>query len=148
MDALNAFLRVQRRSKFQEALFGSWLLYSQHSLAPSLTERTVYVFAALESLLLRDNSEPILASVPDRMAYISADDKAARRAIVGRFKEAYKHRSSIVHHGRAHLDESVKKTLQEFLVDVWIFYRALFRQHDQFATRDDFFRAIDDMKYS
>jgi hypothetical protein len=147
LEDINALLRVDKRSEFQEKLLASWLLYSRHSLAPSLTERTVYVFAALESLLLKNSSEPIQSGVGDRLAFLSSNDGAARRAIVDRFKAAYDHRSKIVHHGRARLDQDVREVMKAFLFDVWVFYRALFRQRDQYATRDDMFLAIDRMKY-
>jgi hypothetical protein len=145
ITALIALVFKQKRSRFEDAVFNSFMLYSRSMLARTVGDKLMYVCSALESLLLRDENEPIQQNVADRLAYTIKSDKHERMKVVKNFKAVYGLRSKFVHHAEDVDDHTL---LIEFLQNVWAFYLCVIHRHLAMKSKDDFLRMLDELKYA
>ena len=118
-DNVSELLRLESRSKFQETILNALLLYSRSTREKDLAGRLVYMLVALESVLLKNDSEPVGQNVGERMAFVRAKTVEKRRAVIRNLKDAYTLRSKFIHHGHT-IDEL--ETVRSFMLDVWIFF--------------------------
>ncbi len=146
-SGMGNFIRLffePRPSPFERNVVNSLMVYSRSMLAGTLSEKLVFVFSSLESLLLRDQNENIQQNVAERIAFVVGKDVKERREIIKNYKDTYSLRSSFVHHGR-----SVEETenLVTFFRNVFqFFFRLVLVQVTKYKTRDEFLRALEDMK--
>jgi len=116
-------LKSGTTTKFEEDAFRSMLLYSRATTYRNISEKLIHIFAALESLLLRDDREPITAAAADRLAFAVGHDGPSRMGVAKNMREAYSMRSKYVHHGaEPSADSSDLAILEQFLVNVSQFY--------------------------
>ena len=87
------------RTDLEEALLTGMVTFGRAALTPDLRERMIWYCAGLESILLRDTSEPILHNLRDRLAMFGYDTVDERTAASKDVKKAYSLRSRFVHHG-------------------------------------------------
>lgn len=148
LDTLSDLLNKDKRSEFQEELLAALQLYSRSSLAKDIADRLVYTLVALESLFLKNSSEPIMDNISERMAFLAGSTVDERRAIISNVKKAYALRSSFVHHGqRIGVDDLA--TLQEFMLMAWRCLQALIQfAGDDNATKAQFLNLLEDRKLS
>ena len=78
--------------------------FGRAALTADLREKMIWYCAGLESILLRDSSEPILQNLSERLAMFAYDTVQERTVALKDVKEAYALRSRFVHHG-AEIDE-------------------------------------------
>lgn len=91
-------LRKAQRSPFEEASLRSMLLYSRATQYRNVSEKLIHIFSAVESMLLRNESEPISASVADRLAFAIGVGVDHRQAVARNLRDVYAMRSRFVHH--------------------------------------------------
>ena len=140
------FFEPKKKSSFEDDVANSVMIYSRSMLATNPSDKLMFVFSALESLLLRDTSESIQQNVGERIAFVVGQDANRRREIIKNYKDAYKIRSNYVHHGRT-VDET--ETLAKFFANIFQFYLSLVCTHVvKYKTRDEFLRALEDLKLS
>jgi hypothetical protein len=144
LDRLSDLLK-QDKTSFQEKLRDSLLLYSRGFLEKDLANKLVYILVALESLLLRDENEPIQNNIGERIAFIVGKTVDQRRSIIRNVKNTYSARSLFIHHGHSISDVD---TLEKFMRNVWEFFLQLIRDMDRYATKEDLIDAIEDRKLS
>ena len=140
---VSELLALERRSNFQEALLDAILLYSRSTREKDLAGRLVYLFSAIESILLRNNTETIQQNVGERMAFIVANTMEKRRAVIRNLKAVYGLRSRFVHHGHT-IDEL--DTLRTFMLDAWVLFLELAKSSHRFETKDQFIDHLEAMK--
>jgi hypothetical protein len=70
-------------------------------------ERLVWYCAGLESILLKDRSEPILVNLAERLAMFAYETVNERMAAISDVRAAYSLRSEFVHHGVDVADEEI-----------------------------------------
>lgn len=107
------------------------------------SDKLVYILVALESFLL--GNESIQNTISDGMAYFISSNKQERISIVENLKKAYGLRSKFIHHGETIED---LETLKEFMLNVWMFFSLVIQNANRFDNRKQFFKAIEDEKYS
>jgi hypothetical protein len=135
-----------QRSDLERAVMDSVRLYTVGCTKFELSDRLLYTFAALESLLLRDSREPLAQNIGDRLAFTVEKTAERRRQIVALVRNVYDTRSRFVHHGDRIEDT---QTVEKFLRIVWQFFvvylpRALVRLQTKQALIDE----IEQEKYS
>lgn len=119
-------------SDFQEKLIASLLIYNRGNVTRNAVEKLVYVLVALETMLLRDQREPIQANVGERLAFIVGKDAAERQKVAALTKSCYNTRSRFIHHGQSL--ESLSQ-IEDFLRYSWVFFTRLIRKHLQYASK-------------
>lgn len=130
------------RTPLEEAVLQAILLYSKSALSSGLAEKLLYIFAALESLLLRSSTEPITHKVGERLAFLAGQDSENRLRIARIVADAYAVRSAFVHHGdRKNWDAN------EFLEAAWHGMNQLVTQATKFHTKEELLEAMERHKY-
>jgi hypothetical protein len=142
-DNVNRLLALKTRTRFQDALLDALLLYSRSTREKDLAGKLVYMLAAIESMLLRNDTEPIQQNVGERMAFIIANTGEARRAVIRNLKSAYALRSKFVHHGHT-IDEL--ETVRTFMVNTWTLFTSLAKNSSSFDTREQLIDYLEEMK--
>jgi hypothetical protein len=143
LEQLNRLATEGAKTGYQEALLDALLLYSRSSIVSDPADKIVYLFAALESLLLRNDNEPITKNLGERMAFMIGKDVASRKAIVANTSDTYQLRSAFVHHGNSVGD---LETLRVLMLNAWTcFYNALSWQ-DRIQDKDQLITALEDRK--
>lgn len=143
LEILSNLLVQERRTEFQEKLLDSLLLYSKSSLAKTPADKLVYILVALESILLKNESELIQQNIGERMAFFIGRNVSERKSIIRNLKKAYTLRSSFVHHG--HTIEDLE-TLKEFMLNTWRFFSHLIQNANRFNTGEQLIDAIEERK--
>lgn len=122
------------------------LTYSRGMTYPDISDRLVYSLSALESLLLKDTSEPIQQNLAERMAFISYQNVDDRMKAVSNIKKIYAARSQYIHHQR--MTSALEDDLEAFFVTAWATLKAVLANVHRYSKSSDFIAAIDRLKFS
>lgn len=144
MDLLSEIVSMPNRSEFQESILSSIRLYSRAAFTDDPLDKLVYVLSALESLLLNGESEPIQSSLSERMAFLLFTNGEQRRNLITTVKSVYRMRSRYLHHGK---NSAELEILETFLKHVNVFFITVVKVAHRHASKTDFVRAIDDIKF-
>ena len=144
-DQVNRLLASKDRTKFQETLLDALLLYSRSTREKDLTGKLVYTLVAMESVLLRNDTEPIQQNVGERMAFINANTVEKRQEIIRNLKAAYALRSKFIHHGHT-IEE--RETVWRFMISAWALFTTLAEASQRFETKEEFIEHLEAMKLS
>lgn len=143
---LRQLVRIGRRSDFSLAALEAIRLYSRSTLSRTPSDKLVYIFSSLESILLKDSGEPLQASIGDRLAFVLGKSLHERKRINSLVRTAYGWRSRFVHHGQTTIDDL--KTLQAFMKYTWEFFLRLSKHVPHYQSKIEFIDAIDSRKYA
>lgn len=130
-------------SKFESLLLNTAALYSKSAFTSEPLDKLVYMLSALESTLLKNESEPIQQNLAERLAIFTSQELKERKEIIKCVKAAYGFRSRYLHHGHSSGD---LEQLRDFFVRVWVFYVNLISNYKVFTNKDEFINALDDHK--
>ena len=133
------------RTEFEEALLMGMVTFGRAALTPDLREKMIWYCAALESVLIRDSSEPILQNLSERLAMFAYDTVQERTVALKDVKEAYSLRSQFVHHG-AEIDEG--EVVNRFAHHGLEVFRRIAKNVHRFSRKVEFVEHIDRMKLS
>jgi hypothetical protein len=137
------------RTKFEEVVFQTLMIYSRSTLTTNASDKLMYVFSALETLLSKGSGENLQQNVSDRMAFITTKIGKERKDIVSNYKAAYKLRSEYVHGG---ITVSKMEILNTFYYTTFRFFLEVVFNNLHHKTKEEFLVAIDvaidSMKYS
>jgi hypothetical protein len=136
-----SLLELDAPSEFQSTIISALMLYSRAGLEQRVESKLLYVLSALESLLLMSNNEPISANLARRFGYFVGDSLQRRRAIRDRIRKVYDSRSQFVHHGQK---IEALLLIDQFLEDVWWFFRLVVREADRYKDKTAFLSALED----
>jgi hypothetical protein len=144
---LSDLLAQEKRTEFQEALLDSLRLYSKCPLMKDPADKLIAILVALESMLLKDGSEPIQQNLAERIAFLFEASAGERREMKAKIIRAYGLRSSFIHHGRGITTDEMD-ALREFMMVAWTSFYALIRFSQTFATKAEMFDMIEERKMS
>lgn len=146
LPVLNEMLTNEKLSDLQDKVLNSLFIYSRSSLRHDLSDKILYILVALESLLLKNDNEPIQQNVGERIAFVMAQSVQERLNIVKTFKYIYSYRSSFVHHGNT--DSYNPEMISEFLLTSWLFMLKAIEFTKLYESKDDFITYIETLKFS
>jgi hypothetical protein len=148
-DHVNKLLASKNRTTFQETLLDALLLYSRSTREKDLEGKLVYTLVAMESMLLRNDTEPIQQNVGERMAFINTINTNAgvvkRQQIIRNLKAAYALRSKFVHHGNTIEDREI---VRQFMINAWALFTTLATASQRFETKEELIDHLEAMKLS
>jgi hypothetical protein len=136
-------LALSQKSEFRKVLYDALLIYSRNSTTNDSADKLLFVLVALESLLVKDSSEPIQGNLAERMAFLAGASLDDRKLIVSIVKKTYGMRSKFVHHGRTLEDRA---TLEKFLEIAWNTFAVLINNRDVFTSRLDLINKLDERR--
>ncbi len=143
LELASDLLRLHDRNDFQEHLLNALLMYSRAALQDELSEKLLYMLVALESLLLRDETESIQQNLGERIAFTIGGDIDERKRIIKSTKDAYHLRSQFMHHG-ADVDDL--KVMEEFMLYTHVFFQKVLRAIKLFSTKVQFLDTLENRK--
>jgi hypothetical protein len=138
-------LAKSQETEFRKNLLDSMLIYSRNSATIDPADKLVFVLVALESMLLKDPSEPIQGNLGERMALLIGISLDEKKRIVAVVKEVYGMRSKFIHHGQGLEDLQL---LDEFLNFAWLSLAKMLELRNTFKSRMDLLNKLDEMKLS
>lgn len=145
LDTISALLASDSPTEFEKSTLNAVFLYSKSAFTADPVEKVVYMLSSLESILLKNENEPIQQNLAERIAVFTAQELSKRKAIIKMIKSIYGVRSRYLHHGHT---SSELKLISEFMMQVWVFYIQLLANVMRFSTQEEFVNAIDDHKLS
>jgi hypothetical protein len=145
LDIAAALVFKVNRTEFEDTVVNALRLYARSSLEAEMSDRVIYILAALESLLLKDGGESIQQNLAERLAFYVADTAECRMKIAATLRAIYAGRSGFLHHGRELRD---KQHLVDFLRYAWFCHLKVLRSAGQFATQREFVESIELIKFS
>ncbi len=119
-------------SSFDEDLLKAMTIYSRVSLSSDIANKLIYLFVALESILLNGTREIISSNISERTAFIIGRSVDERIAIKNTIKQAYDLRSKFFHHG-AKIDQLT--TIETFMHHVFDVFLEVLRNRSKFQNR-------------
>lgn len=145
LSELRDILAQTSRTDFQEALVMGMVTFGRAALTPDLGEKMIWYCAGLESILLRDSSEPILHNLSERLAMFAYDTVQERKDALKDVKNAYSLRSRFVHHG-AEIDD--REVVNRFAYHGYQVLCRIAKNVHHFSCKVEFVEHIDRMKLS
>lgn len=142
LDALSEIYR-NPQTALQRRIIDSVLLFSRVSIAHELADKLVLLFSSLESLFLRNATEPVQQSLADRLALMVGKDLAEKKEVVATTKSAYSLRSRFVHHAQEIADLEL---VERFMLFAWRGISGMVAKRNQFASLDELLDKIDERK--
>ena len=133
-----------KKTDFQAKLLDAMLLYSRNSVAREPVDKVVYIFAALESMLLKNESEPVQKNIGERMAFLIGDNISSRKEISANVIDVYSKRSLFVHHG---LSITSSGTVSTFMVNAWTCFYRLIDLARTIPTKDALIERLEERKF-
>jgi len=143
LDKISSLLASNSLKDFEKSVLNSLFLYSKSAFTSDPVEKVVHMLSSLESILLKNENEPIQQNLAERIAVFTSQELEERKHIIKTIKSAYSVRSRYLHHGHTSLE---LKLISEFMMQVWIFFIRLLANIDRFKSQTDFVNAIDDHK--
>jgi len=147
ISIFDKLILLYKKTEYQQYLLKSLSYYSKSSLVRSYSDKLVYILVALESILLKNISEPIQQNIGERVAFTISNSGEERKKIVQNFKDIYEIRSKYIHHGYEISSENFE-IFQQFLRNSWEFFRILIMNYDYFNTKLDMIEKIEERKFS
>lgn len=121
------------------------MLYSRAAFAPNGTGKAVLILTALESLLLKDDREPITQNLADRIAWVVGRDSEERMRVAANVREIYGLRSGYVHHGKQ--SPGQRAAVVQFLDIASAFFASVLQLTERFDSATEFVQSLDNQKY-
>lgn len=143
LDNISSLLVTESLKGFQKSVLNAIFLYSKSAFTADPVEKVVHILSSLESILLKNENEPIQQNLSERIAVFTSKELAERKSIIKMIKSIYSVRSRYLHHGHT---SSELKLISDFLLKIRLFYMQLLNNIDRFSTQEEFVCAIDDHK--
>ena len=134
LDQASDLITKENRSDLENILMTSMSLFSRSLTSRDFQDKIVYMLVAVETLLLQNESEPIQSNIGIRLAFLTKSDVEGRRRTKELIRNAYKIRSSYIHHGKTKYDMDL---LQELQHSVWTAIHNALMLRGRFTTQTD-----------
>ncbi|HHE37638.1 MAG TPA: hypothetical protein ENL20_03580 [Candidatus Cloacimonetes bacterium] len=92
-------LKKKNLTDMEELLLKTMNLFSRSIITENFEDKIVFSLVSIETLLLKNTSEPIQYSIGKRLAFLISNTPKERKKTDKLVKEAYKLRSNYIHHG-------------------------------------------------
>lgn len=145
LGAMSELLALSRPTNYEASIIDSLLVYSRCGLESKVEAKLIWIFAALESQLLINSSEPVQDNIGHRLAYLLRTSVGDRREVISVVKKAYGMRSGFFHHG---VEVSDLKTVQILMELAWTFFTGLALSWKDHDSKAQFIQSIDDRRLS
>jgi hypothetical protein len=143
LDILSNILVNEKKTIFQDQVLDALFLYSKSSLANNFVEKMIYILVAIESILLKDENEPIQKNIGERMAFLIENEPKKRKDVITNITKIYKIRSAFIHHGKT-IDDV--ESLGIFLRNSYVFFTILIQYIDKFESNLKLIEKIEDIR--
>jgi hypothetical protein len=140
LDDWNEILLKNNLTDYEELLMTTISLFSKSVVLGDLHDKLVYILASLETIFLRDSSEPIQSALSQRLAFVVEQTPERRKNVVTLVKDAYHVRSSYLHHGQTNND---LKTVTALSMIANSAIRNLVNKRKNYSSRTEFLDSLE-----
>ena len=144
LSDLASFAGSSSASEFERKVIEALLIYNRANISRDPVDKLIYVLVALESMLLQNQSEPIQATVGDRLAFVVGKDADERMHVARLVRKCYGVRSRYIHHGQI-LEE--QEPIKKLFIYAWYFFTRLILSHRKFESKDALLNSLDRRKF-
>lgn len=137
--------RRSHATDFRRQLYDALLLYSRNSTAPETSDKLVFVLVSLESMLLRDSTEPITKNIGERVAFLIGTSIEERKRVIQNVDDAYGIRSKFISHGNSVEDSEL---IEQFFAHAWQCFYAMLGHIGSVDTKAALIEALERCKLS
>lgn len=141
ITAATQILAKDSRTELEELAINAVRRYAHGVGSPAVQDRLLHAFTAVESLLLANETEPIVDRLGLRMAFVNGANVQDRRQFIDDLKAGYGLRSRFIHHG--HIPTNVEQ-VNRALNACWQTVFSILLHTDTYETRAEMLRALDD----
>lgn len=134
-------------SSFSKEVVNCTSLYSKSLLKNEIPDKIIYMLASLESILLKDNTEPIANNIGERLAILIGRTLEEKKEIILIIKKIYILRSDFVHHGNYKFAEEIN-IVEKFMKYIFTFITWLIENISNFKTKKELMEYIENKKLS
>ena len=143
LGIIDKLLDSDSLTPFAQDVLDALTIYSRCTISKNITDKLIYILVSLESIFIRDSSEPIRQNLSERIALFTGKSIEERKVIIKIVRTAYDLRTSFVHHG-ATIDDF--ETMENFMLRAWVTITSLIEVTPNFRIREEFLDAIDNKK--
>jgi hypothetical protein len=143
LERANWLLNNAAEGSLASSVLDALRVYRRATLTSDPAEKLIFVFTALEMILLSGTSEPIQDSVGTRLAFLIGQSADDRKRIIATMRKGYGLRSAFIHHG-AQIDDL--QIADELLAIAWAGMIALMGAAQHHRTAKDLVNALEDRK--
>ncbi len=145
LEILSDLLIKDNKSQFEKVSLEAFFIYSRCTTVKDPADKLVYILVALESLFLKNNTEPIQQNLAERIAFLIEKTVEGRMKIIKEVKNAYEIRSSFVHHGASIEDY---EALEHFMWHAWRAITTVITATKTIKSKDEFLAHLDHIKFA
>lgn len=145
LDTLSGVLLQDDKKAFQIQVLNALYIYSRCSLAIAIEDKLIYILVAIESILLKDENEPIQQNIGERMAFLLENTAEERKKVINNVKKVYGVRSSFIHHGKS-IDEL--EVIATFMESAFKFFKILICDINRYENKMKFIERIEEIRLS
>jgi len=142
---LDRMLRSKKLNGFEELVLNAALMYSRCTIAKTIADKLTYILAALESVFIKNNTEPVQSNLSERMAFALVQDPDERAEVIRTVKDTYGLRSQFLHHGQSIDDLAL---MERFMNYAWHTILGLIRTTDDYSDREELLKELEHRKLS
>lgn len=146
---MNNFLKLlinKNKNDFNKNLYDALIICSKHTLKNNIYDKLLNVFIALESILLRNNTERVQQNLAERIAFLIEKTPTGRKYIAEIIKNIYSERSKYIHHGIQSFKE--REEIDKLLNITWRTFNKLSLNINNFKTKEELISSIEYLKFS
>lgn len=144
LETLSELLKEKNKNQFQQEVFNAFQLYSRSSLHRELADKLTYILAPLEGILSVDRNQTH-EDMAERLVLLVDNTLQGRKEALTTVERIYELRLSFV---RGEYKEEDIAVLQKFMTMAWAFFINLIGYVKRYRTKEEFIRAIDNLKLS
>ncbi len=142
----NELLLIETPNDFQDKLLNAVIIYSKHTISHEIYDKILYILVAIETMLLKTDTEPIQQNIGQRLAYLIGSGLEERKCIIKTIKDIYSIRSKYIHHGI--IDFKDDELMKKFMLYVWQAFSKMIEFINTFETREKFIEYLDNLLLS
>lgn len=142
LSIASRLLRKRHLTDLEEIIINAFYLFSRGIFSDTFHDKLVYALVTLETLLLKNTTEPIQSNVGLRLAFLVANDADNRKRIKKFINDAYILRSSFIHHGKRRENISLLKEIQ---ILVFFAIRSVLFNSINYKTQEELLNSIENV---
>lgn len=147
-----AFLKIHELlisnslSEYKNKLQNAIMIYSKSVISHEIYDKILYILVAIETMLLKTDTEPIQQNIGQRLSFLVANNLAERKKVIKTIKDIYSIRSKYIHHGV--IDFKDDELMRNFMNYAWKGFIRMLDLMDKFSTRMEFVEYLDNLLLS
>lgn len=145
LGRISSLMNKTKPTNYEIFVLDSWYLYSRAAFTDEPLEKLIFILSALEGALIKNENEPIMQNLSERLAFFIGRSLDRRKEIISIIKTIYGIRSKFLHHG---LGSKETEEMSEFLMCAWEFFHQLLENINVFKTKDEFIQKLEDYRLS